>query len=65
MINGGVYYLKKALFEKIKTENKFSFEKAILEKHLCDLTIRGVIFDNYFIDIGIPEDYKKAQEDFR
>ncbi|MFN8267669.1 MAG: nucleotidyltransferase family protein [Chitinophagales bacterium] len=65
LINGGVYYLKKALFEKIKTENKFSFEKAILEKHLCDLTIRGVIFDNYFIDIGIPEDYKKAQEDFR
>lgn len=65
LINGGVYYFKKSLFEKIKTEDKFSFEKAILEKHLLDLQIRGKIFDNYFIDIGIPEDYKKAQENFR
>jgi len=65
LINGGVYYFKKSLLEKIKTEDKFSFEKAILEKHLLDLQIHGKIFDNYFIDIGIPEDYKKAQEDFR
>lgn len=65
LINGGVYYFKKSLLEKIKTEDKFSFEKDILEKHLLDLQIHGKIFDNYFIDIGIPEDYKKAQEDFR
>ncbi len=65
LINGGVYYFKKSLFDKIETTNKFSFEKDILEKHITDLQIQGTIFDNYFIDIGIPEDYNKAQEDFK
>lgn len=65
LINGGIYYFKKSLFEKITTERKFSFEKDVLEKHLLDLNIHGTIFDNYFIDIGIPEDYEKAKTDFR
>lgn len=65
LINGGVYYFKKSLFDKISTEKKFSFEKDVLEKHLEELNIQGKIFDNYFIDIGIPEDYNKAQEDFK
>ena len=65
LINGGVYYFKKSLFDKIETERKFSFEKDILEKHLNNLQIQGTVFDNYFIDIGIPEDYKQAQIDFK
>ena len=65
LINGGVYYFKKSLFDKIETERKFSFEKDILEKHLHHLQIQGTVFDNYFIDIGIPEDYKQAQIDFK
>ncbi|MBP6661155.1 MAG: nucleotidyltransferase family protein [Chitinophagales bacterium] len=65
LINGGVYYFKKSMFDKIETERKFSFEKDILEKHLHHLQIQGTVFDNYFIDIGIPEDYKQAQIDFK
>lgn len=65
LINGGVYYFHKILFDKIDCDEKFSFEKDVLEKHLNDLNIQGKIFDNYFIDIGIPEDYNKAQIDFR
>jgi len=65
LINGGIYYFKKSLFDKIETAKKFSFEKDILEKHLSDLNIQGKVFDNYFIDIGIPEDYEKAKIDFR
>jgi D-glycero-alpha-D-manno-heptose 1-phosphate guanylyltransferase len=65
LINGGVYYFRKSLFDKIETNHRFSFEKEMLEKHLYDLHIQGVVFDNYFIDIGIPEDYEKAQLDFK
>jgi D-glycero-alpha-D-manno-heptose 1-phosphate guanylyltransferase len=65
LINGGVYYFRKALFEKTNTLQKFSFEKDILEKHVSDFVLSGKVFDNYFIDIGIPEDYKKAQTDFK
>lgn len=65
LINGGVYYFKRSLFEKITTGEKFSFEKDVLEKYVDELSIRGKIFDSYFIDIGIPEDYQKAQVDFK
>jgi D-glycero-alpha-D-manno-heptose 1-phosphate guanylyltransferase len=36
-------------------------EKDFLERNLPNLSIHGKIFDNYFIDIGVPEDYQRAQ----
>jgi D-glycero-alpha-D-manno-heptose 1-phosphate guanylyltransferase len=71
LINGGVYVLNKDLFKKAAEieeqalPQKFSFEKDILEKHLIALRYHGKEFKGYFIDIGIPEDYNKAQEDFK
>ena len=72
LINGGVYLLNKDIFEKVMELEKikslplkFSFEKDILEKHLRDIPIYGDTSDHYFVDIGIPEDYTKAQIDFR
>ena len=71
LINGGVYVLSKNLFKKVEEIEespllqKFSFEKDILEKHLVPLRYQGKEFTGYFIDIGIPEDYNKAQEDFK
>lgn len=65
LINGGVYYFKKTIFDKLEVGNKFSFEKEVLEKNVQNLKIQGKTFDNYFIDIGIPEDYQKAQHDFK
>jgi D-glycero-alpha-D-manno-heptose 1-phosphate guanylyltransferase len=64
-INGGVYYFRKDLFSKIKTEEKFSFEKDVLEQNVGMLYMQGVTFENYFIDIGIPEDYAKASVDLQ
>ena len=40
-------------------------EKEVFEAHSSALKIMGFTFDNYFIDIGIPEDFEKAQKDFR
>lgn len=63
LINGGVYFTGKELFDKVETAEKFSFEKDILEKYVGRLKFTGKIFDGYFIDIGVPEDYRKAQHD--
>lgn len=60
LINGGVYFIKKDLLNCI-SEEKFSFEKAVLEKGLCETAVYES--KGYFIDIGIPENYKKAQEE--
>lgn len=71
LINGGVYLLSKDCFHKIEEmrgevlPQKFSFEKEVLEKYVNDLRFYGKSFNNYFIDIGIPEDYLKSQTDFK
>lgn len=62
LINGGIYILNKSLFDNITT-SVFSFEKEILE-HTDKFKIFGHIDDSYFIDIGTPEDYQKANMDF-
>lgn len=65
LINGGVYLINREIIEKFQVRSKFSFEKDFLEKEVSQLNFGAFISDNYFIDIGIPEDYAKAQQDFR
>ncbi len=63
LINGGVYALNTARFKKEPFPEKFSFEKDYLEKFVGKRKCYGIEQDKYFIDIGIPEDYKRAQEE--
>lgn len=66
IINGGVYILQKDLYLRSTPPNtNFSIEKDFFEKQLDSLSIKGFEFNSYFIDIGIPEDYAKAQHDFK
>lgn len=65
LINGGVYFFRKHLFSQMNTAEKFSFENEVLERYASSLKFSGKIFDNYFIDIGIPEDYERAQHEFK
>ena len=63
LINGGVYLFKKEIFRNINLSEKFSFEKDFLEKFYKKLNFLGLPFDDYFIDIGIPEDYERAKKE--
>lgn len=63
-INGGIYLIQKQLITNIGIANPFSFEKEILEKYVDKNCIFGFESEGYFIDIGIPEDFKKANLDF-
>jgi len=64
LINGGVYLLNKSRADLASYPEKFSFETAFLEPEATRHSLQGFVSDGYFIDIGIPEDYYKAQEDF-
>ena len=64
LINGGVYFLNKNLLADIFAQ-KFSFEKEVLETKTATTKICGKMFDSYFIDIGMPEDYQRAQQEFK
>jgi D-glycero-alpha-D-manno-heptose 1-phosphate guanylyltransferase len=61
LINGGVYALDRESFLREELPAVFSFEKDYLEKVLDSRRIYGVIQDQFFIDIGIPEDYRLVQ----
>lgn len=65
LINGGVYILNTEQFLSEELPGKFSFEKDYLEKYFDTRKIYGTVQDEYFIDIGIPEDYYRAQQEFR
>ncbi|MDR0823592.1 MAG: nucleotidyltransferase family protein [Prevotella sp.] len=65
LINGGVYVINQDIFSRLDLNDKFSFEKDILEAHIKNLVICGYEQNGYFIDIGIPSDFEKANIDFR
>jgi len=65
LINGGIYIINKAAILQKQLPEKFSFEKDYLEAFVNEQTFYGLPCDAYFIDIGIPEDYQKAQTDFK
>jgi D-glycero-alpha-D-manno-heptose 1-phosphate guanylyltransferase len=58
IINGGIYCLNKDILKSFPDSDVFSFESDYLEKQTKDKNIFGKIFNEYFIDIGVPEDYK-------
>ena len=41
----------------------FSCEKDFLEPNMQSLKVTGFIINEYFVDIGIPEDYYKANKE--
>lgn len=65
-INGGVYILNKDLYLTTTLQGtNFSIEKDFFEKELNSLVFKGFEFNGYFIDIGIPEDYTRAQHELK
>ncbi|EAH6325180.1 D-glycero-D-manno-heptose 1-phosphate guanosyltransferase, partial [Campylobacter coli] len=50
------------IFDNFDLEKKFSFEK-FLQENFELLKIQTQIFNDYFIDIGIPEDYRRFMDD--
>lgn len=63
-INGGVYLASKNIFDNFYLDEKFSFEE-FMQENFAELKISAKVFENYFIDIGIPEDYEKAQSEIK
>ena len=63
LINGGVYAIDRTTLDMSLFPKNFSFEKEVLEPLADYGLVAGVVDDGYFIDIGIPEDYARAQRE--
>ncbi len=60
LINGGIYVINPKLFAKYNLAKSFSFEQEFLSPNLKKINPSGFVVNDYFIDIGIPEDYQRA-----
>jgi D-glycero-alpha-D-manno-heptose 1-phosphate guanylyltransferase len=63
LINGGIYVLDRRAFSLARFPEKFSFERDFLLPHLKELRPIGVVSAGYFIDIGVPEELKRAADE--
>ena len=63
LINGGVYAIDRSQLDMSLFPKTFSFEREVLEPLTDYGLVAGEVQDGYFIDIGIPEDYARAQRE--
>ena len=59
LMNGGIYYLNKRIFKYIKNINS-SLENDIIPNLINKSLFNGMVFDNFFLDIGTPKNLKSA-----
>ncbi|MEY8215763.1 MAG: sugar phosphate nucleotidyltransferase [Colwellia sp.] len=60
-INSGIYVVDKLVIEAVPNES-FSFEGEVLSNSLSDISC--YMTEDYFVDIGVPVDYKLANKYF-
>lgn len=56
-----MYLIPRNLLEHSELPEKFSFESGFLAQKVRKLRPQAFFADGYFIDIGIPADYERAQ----
>ena len=62
-INGGTYVLGPELRDRMPKRAAFSFEQDLLVPEVQSIQPLAFPASGLFIDIGIPEDYARAQAD--
>lgn len=64
LINAGVWMMDPSLLAGYKLGEPFSFEQHFLQPRIPhELKPHAFITSGYFIDIGVPEDYARAQRE--
>jgi len=61
LINGGIYIAERRFIDSALLPEVFSLEKDLLEKEAGSGRLKCQVYDDPFVDIGIPEDYLRVQ----
>lgn len=61
LINGGIYYLDRAMVNRIGAPS--SIESDVFPELVKEGRLEGLPFDGYFLDIGLPETLAQAQRE--
>ena len=61
LVSGGVYALRRDIVDGLT--GRASIEADGFPRLAAAGQLRGVVFDRYFIDIGVPQDFARAQQE--
>jgi D-glycero-alpha-D-manno-heptose 1-phosphate guanylyltransferase len=61
LINGGFYVLSRECLARIPADCEISLEKEVLPDLIASGRVFGFVTDGYFLDIGVENDYNRAQ----
>jgi D-glycero-alpha-D-manno-heptose 1-phosphate guanylyltransferase len=62
LISGGIYVFRKAVLDFVPELKAVSLEREIFPQLLAK-GVKGFVSDGYFIDIGLPDDFSRAQSE--
>lgn len=63
LVNAGLYILTEQNLRADEMPRQYSFETEFLQRHLAALAPTAFISSGYFIDIGVPDDFRRAQSE--
>lgn len=63
LINAGIYIIDPGVFAAYGLLGRFAIETDLLQRHCDALRPRAFVTNAYFIDIGVPEDFDRAQRE--
>ncbi|MEM7425244.1 MAG: HAD-IIIA family hydrolase [Pseudomonadota bacterium] len=61
MINGGVYWLNRNIIDLIPADEAVSIERTVFPALVSRKALYARAYDGMFVDIGVPDDYQRAQ----
>jgi D,D-heptose 1,7-bisphosphate phosphatase len=61
LVNGGIYAMRRALIDSLQPV--CSLERDVMPGLAARGLLLGRVFDGYFIDIGVPSDFARAQRE--
>ncbi|MEO5350055.1 MAG: D-glycero-beta-D-manno-heptose 1,7-bisphosphate 7-phosphatase [Magnetococcus sp. YQC-3] len=62
LINGGICWMERSLLERLPEGNS-SLERELFPQLVTEGRLFGKAYAGYFIDIGIPDDYQRAERE--
>ena len=62
-INAGVYVFERKLLRRIRSDRRVSLEREIFPPLVKSKKAYGLVKDAYFLDIGVPDDFVRAQSE--
>src|SRR6266567_8678075 len=61
LVSGGIYALRRAVVDRLGPQS--SLEAQLFPELAAAGQLRGIAFDRYFVDIGMPEDLARARRE--